>query len=61
MGKYFLTAYDKKGNHLLNESFEAKDDKEAKETGQKRLLDEGYAKNPNRVVKESGALVLFHP
>ncbi|PYZ98860.1 hypothetical protein CR205_09905 [Alteribacter lacisalsi] len=61
MAKYFLTAYDKKGNHLLNESFEAKDDKEAKETGEKRLLDEGLSKNPTRVVRESGGLVLFHP
>ncbi|UCZ54308.1 hypothetical protein LGQ02_05970 [Bacillus shivajii] len=60
MSKYFLTAYDKKGNHLLNEIFEATNDQEAKETGLSRLTKENLLDNPSRVVRSSGGLVHFH-
>ncbi|UTR09219.1 hypothetical protein MM300_15090 [Evansella sp. LMS18] len=60
MKKYFLTAYDKSGKHLINEAFEAADDKEAKEQGLKRLEEENLTENPSRVVRSSGGLVHFH-
>ena len=37
MRTYVLTAYDEKGKKLLDESFEAETDEEAKAIGQRRL------------------------
>ena len=59
--KYFLTAYDKNGSHLLDEAFEASNDQEAKEKGLKRLSEEQLLENPSRVVRSIGGLVHFHP
>ncbi|WP_096440276.1 YhzD family protein [Alteribacter populi] len=60
MKKYFLTAFDKEGSNLLNESFEASNDGEAKQLGEKRLAEEKLLESPSRVVRESGGLVHFH-
>ncbi|MBU9720734.1 MULTISPECIES: YhzD family protein [Bacillaceae] len=60
MAKYFITAYDKTGKHLLDETFEASNDKQAKELGIQRLEEENSLENPSRVVRSSGGLVHFH-
>ncbi|MBM7097366.1 MULTISPECIES: YhzD family protein [Alteribacter] len=60
MGKYFLTAYSKTGEHLLNENFEAKDDAEAKKIGEQKLTEKNLSDNTSRLVRDSGGLVLFH-
>ncbi|WP_280768660.1 YhzD family protein [Salipaludibacillus daqingensis] len=61
MAKYFLTAFSKTGEHLLNEVIEAGTDKEASEKGVERLEAENLLENPSRVAKSSGGLVHFHP
>lgn len=60
MANFVLTVFDKSGETLLNEPFEAKDEKEAKEIGEKRLKEEGYDKHTSRVTSSAGKLVLFH-
>lgn len=60
MANYVLNVFDKSGEALLDESFEAGDDNEAKEIGQKRLNEEGYESYTSRVTSSNGELVLFH-
>lgn len=60
MANFVLNVFDKSGKALLDESFEAKDENEAKEIGQKRLNDEGYENHTSRVTSSTGKLVLFH-
>ncbi|HEU5140800.1 MAG TPA: YhzD family protein [Bacillales bacterium] len=60
MPNYTLTVFDKSGETLLDETFEAKDENEAKEIGEKRLKDEGYEHHTNRMTSSAGKLVLFH-
>ncbi|PYZ94099.1 hypothetical protein CR194_00725 [Salipaludibacillus keqinensis] len=61
MAKYYLTAFSKAGENLLNEVIEAGDDKEASEKGVERLQAENLMDYPSRVTKSSGGLVHFHP
>lgn len=61
MGKYYLTAYTKSGENLLNEVIEASTDKEASTKGVERLESENLMDNPSRVARSSGGLVHFHP
>lgn len=60
MAEYALTVFSKAGENLLNETFTAKDDDEAKSLGQKRLDEEGYMEHPHRCVSPNARLVLFH-
>ncbi len=59
MGTYFLTVYSPTGEKLLNVSFEAENDTEAKKIGEKRLLEESYHNYTSRLTC-SGKLILFH-
>jgi len=61
MEKYYLTAFSKSGEHLLNEVIEAGNDKDASAKGVERLEAENLMDNPSRVAKSSGGLVHFHP
>lgn len=60
MKTYFLTVFDQTGERLLNESFEASDNEEAKKIGQTRLDEEGYSEYTHRCVSPNAKLVLFH-
>ncbi|TFD96954.1 YhzD family protein [Jeotgalibacillus salarius] len=60
MDIYKITAFSSKGELLLEDSFEAEDDKEAKTLGEKRLEEEGMLNNTHRVVSPRGKLVVFH-
>lgn len=60
MKEYALTVFTKNGENLLNETFEAKNDIEAKDIGQKRLDKEGYTEYTHRCVSPDAKLVLFH-
>jgi hypothetical protein len=57
---YHITVFEKDGTNILNDSFEAKDDKEAKEIGTKILKEKGYLDYTHRCVAPDGHLVLFH-
>ncbi|GEN45764.1 YhzD family protein [Alkalibacillus haloalkaliphilus] len=60
MKTYYLTVYSKKGENLLDETFEAKDDQEAKDVGTKKLEEQDYQELTHRCVSPDGRLVLFH-
>ncbi|MFD1360972.1 YhzD family protein [Lentibacillus salinarum] len=60
MRQYFLTVFDKSGEKLLDESFDASGNDEAKQIGRKRLDEEGYHEHTHRCVSPEAKLVLFH-
>ncbi|WP_449354116.1 YhzD family protein [Virgibacillus natechei] len=60
MKTYALTVFSQTGEKLLDESFEAGSDDEAKEIGQSRLDKEGYSEHTHRCVTADGKLILFH-
>ncbi|GIO25669.1 YhzD family protein [Ornithinibacillus bavariensis] len=60
MKKYVLTVFDKTGEKLLDESFEAANDEEAKILGEERLAKDGYLEYTHRCVSPEAKLVLFH-
>ncbi|MBB5173252.1 YhzD family protein [Texcoconibacillus texcoconensis] len=60
MGEYIVTAFDSKGKTLLNESFEAISDNDAKSIGLRKLKGENLHGYPARVTRSSAGLVYFH-
>ncbi|MEN2466703.1 YhzD family protein [Ornithinibacillus sp. FSL M8-0202] len=60
MKTYVLTVFDKSGEKLLDESFQAANDQEAKKTGEERLAQKGYLEHTHRCVSPEAKLVLFH-
>lgn len=60
MQAYVLTVFDPSGEKLLDESFTAPSDEEAKEIGTTRLADEGYSEHTHRCVTSRAKLILFH-
>ncbi|MBD1383372.1 YhzD family protein [Metabacillus arenae] len=60
MSTYYLTAFDKNGETLLNESFEASSDQEAKGIGEAKLTEKSLLNSTHRCVSSAGKLVLFH-
>lgn len=60
MSEYALTVFSKKGEKLLDETFSANNDAEAKELGNKRLAEENYSEHTHRCVSPDARLVLFH-
>jgi hypothetical protein len=60
MKTYAITVFEKDGKTLVNETFEAKDDQEAKEVGTQLLNEKGYEEKTHRCVSPDGHLVLFH-
>lgn len=60
MGKYTLTVFEKTGETLLDESFEAKNDEEAKKIAKEKLAEKTYEEKTHRCVSADARLVLFH-
>lgn len=60
MKNYVLTVFSKSGEKLLDESFTAENDEEAKSKGKARLEEEGYSETTHRLVTEDARLLLFH-
>jgi len=60
MKTYFLTVFSEKGDKLLNESFAALNDNDAKDIGENRLREKGYYHFTHRCVSETAKLILFH-
>mgnify|MGYP001470670145 CR=1 FL=1 len=60
MKTYYLTVYNKTGENLLNDSFEAENDEEAKNIGTKTLEENNYEETTHRLVSPDGKLLLFH-
>jgi hypothetical protein len=61
MPQFTLTVFDKSGKKLLEETFEATDEKEAKKIGENRLRENNYLEMTHRCTSSSGKLILFHP
>ncbi|MDC3413541.1 hypothetical protein NC797_09285 [Aquibacillus sp. 3ASR75-11] len=60
MKTYTLTVFEKSGAKLLDVTFEATNDEEAKKIGGNRLSEEGYLNHTHRCVSPNGKLLLFH-
>ncbi|SDX47297.1 YhzD family protein [Salimicrobium album] len=60
MKTYFLTVFSQDGTNLIDERFEAEDDKSAAEIGKEKLAEQGYEEKTHRCVAPEGHLVLFH-
>lgn len=60
MKAYVLTVFAQDGSKLLEETFEATNDNDAKKIGQSKLEEQGYAEHTHRCVAPDGHMVLFH-
>ena len=60
MSEYMLTVFSKEGEKLLDETFTAANDEEAKELGNQKLAEKNYSEHTHRCVASSAKLVLFH-
>lgn len=60
MKSYVLTVFEKDGEKLLDESFTAESDDEAKEKGLQRLEEAGYSEHTFRCVSPDAKLILFN-
>ena len=61
METYKLTAFQANGEKLLDESFQAGSDEEAKKKGNNLLENKNLLDNTHRCTSPRGKLVLFHP
>lgn len=61
METYKLTAFKPDGEKLLDESFQAGSEEEAKTIGEKMLSEKNLQNNTYRCTSPKGKLVLFHP
>ena len=61
MDTYKLTAFEPKGEKLIDESFQAGSDEEAKEIGAKMLEEKNLINKTHRCTSPRGKLILFHP
>lgn len=60
MPLYKVTAFERSGEKIMDESFEAGNDREAKEKGSALLDTNGAGDKTHRCVSPEGKLVLFH-
>lgn len=60
MAIYTLTVFSKTGEKLLDETFEASTEKEAKEMGTAKLKEHNYLETTHRCTTPAGKLILFH-
>ncbi|MBA2874792.1 YhzD family protein [Thermaerobacillus caldiproteolyticus] len=57
---FTLTAFDKSGEKLLDEMFEAVNEEEAKKIGEQKLREHNCYDKTHRCTSSSGKLILFH-
>ncbi|MEQ2525597.1 hypothetical protein EKG37_11055 [Robertmurraya yapensis] len=60
MKTYKLTVFEPNGEKVIDETFEATDDNQAKEIGEKLLEEKGALNKTHRCTSSSGKLILFH-
>ncbi len=60
MKNFVITVFSKTGEKLLDESFSAPNDEEAKNIGRQKLEEKGYSDYTHRCVTEDARLLLFH-
>jgi len=57
---YLLTVFDKNGEKLLEERFDAENDQVAEQVGEAKLAEHNYLEYTHRCVSPTGKLLLFH-
>jgi hypothetical protein len=57
---YKLTVFEPSGDKLLDESFQAESDEQAKEMGASMLKEKDYHEKTHRCTSPAGKLILFH-
>jgi len=60
MRTYTLTVFEKNGGKVVDETFTATNDEEAKITVSSRLEKDNYSHYTHRCVTSDGKLILFH-
>lgn len=60
MKSFKITVFEKNGEKLLDETFQANTDTEAKEIGEKLLREKGFEEKTHRCTSPEGKLILFH-
>lgn len=60
MKTYVITVFSKSGETLLEEKFEADNDKIAREKGEVILEEKGYDSSTYRITSSAGKLIGFH-
>lgn len=60
MRTYTLTAFEKNGEKVLDETFTAENNEEAKIIGTTLLEERSYREYTHRCVTSNGKLILFH-
>ena len=60
MRNYFLTVFAPDGEKLLDETFTAENNDEAKKIGEGKLAEHNYQEHTHRCVSPEAKLVLFH-
>lgn len=60
MRTYKLTAFEKKGKQILDETFTAETDEEARDKGQIILEEKELINQTHRLASPAGKLLLFH-
>lgn len=60
MRTYKLTAFEKTGKQILDETFTAETDEEARDKGQAILEEKELTKQTHRLASPAGKLILFH-
>lgn len=60
MATFKLTVFDKSGETLLDESFEASSEAEAKRIGEEKLKEKDFLEKTHRCTTSAGKLILFH-
>ncbi|WP_174730564.1 YhzD family protein [Mesobacillus harenae] len=58
---YKLTAFEKNGEKILDESFQASNDDEAKELGAKLIEEKSLSEKTHRCTSPRGKLIIFRP
>lgn len=58
---YKLTAFDPNGHKLIDETFQANNDNEAKIQGEQLLKEKDLLDKTHRCTSPAGKLILFHP
>lgn len=60
MKVYKITAFEKNGEKILEETIEANNDAEAKKLGEELLSEKGLLEKTHRLTSPAGKLLLFH-
>ncbi|MCA1030868.1 hypothetical protein LCL95_07540 [Bacillus timonensis] len=60
MHTYTLTVFDTSGEKLLDETFQAPTEKEAKQIGESKLKEMNFEEKTHRCTSAAGKLILFH-